>query len=114
MNENKTNDFINSFSLDILQESGVTIGESETSKRLLKELENRIVSRLFLEMVVLLTPEQASRVTKNINEDDTDPAKLMESMAHEIPEFHIHMAKALQILRGELIEDFKKLVVQKN
>ncbi|OGI60093.1 hypothetical protein A2641_02900 [Candidatus Nomurabacteria bacterium RIFCSPHIGHO2_01_FULL_37_25] len=113
MNENKINDFINSFSNEILQESGVSTEGTETSKRLLEEVENRVVARLFLEMVALLTPEQASRVTKDISEDDTDPAKLMESMGHEIPEFHIRMAKALQSLRGELIEDFKKLTEQK-
>ena len=100
MNENKINDFINSFSNEILQESGVSTEGTETSKRLLEEVENRVVARLFLEMVALLTPEQASRVTKD-------------SMGDEIPEFHIRMAKALQSLRGELIEDFKKLTEQK-
>lgn len=107
---NETDDFISSFSREILQESGIVVEGSEIPKRLLEEVEQRIVARLFLEMVALLTPEQADRVAQNIHQDGANPAKFMESMAREIPEFHIHMAKALGELRGELVEDFKKLV----
>ncbi len=105
MNDN----FVSELSDEILAEVKFDSSDKELYAKLKKTLEERINSRFFLEVVNLLTPEQAARVTEEMKKDSPEPAKLFESLASEIPNFQGLTAQILTMIHDELVQDLSSL-----
>lgn len=102
-------DFIDIYSRDILEALGVK-DESEEGKKLLEMINNRVTARLYLEMVSMLTPEQAAMVSADANSESADPEKVLRETIEKIPDFGPRLALVLGKIRSELIEDLKPLL----
>ncbi|MBI3632504.1 MAG: hypothetical protein HY225_03585 [Candidatus Vogelbacteria bacterium] len=97
--------FISEFCEEILSEIGVTATDEDIFNKIKTTLEDRVNSRLFLEIINLLTPEQAAKLTEELNIKNPEPAKLFERLAVEIPNFQGLVAQILTHLHNELISD---------
>ncbi len=103
------NDFVSELCEEILAEVNIGPADKEVYEKLKKTLEERINSRLFLEVINLLTPEQASRVTEELKKDNPEPTRLFIELATEIPNFQGLTAQILTVIHDELVGDLGSL-----
>lgn len=85
--------------------------EKEESQALRKVLEERIASRIFLNIVQSLTPEQAALVTKDLTSDNPNPDLVLGSLIHNLPHLQTVIAQTLGEIHIELINDFKNVSI---
>lgn len=113
MADNTGKNFIEEFIREIAEESGVVLDESETSRKLLESLERRVLARAFLEMVGMLTPEQAKTVKNDMDQEGADMDQLVARLSQEIPDFQLKMAQVLARIKMEMVEDIAKMTKSK-
>lgn len=104
-------DFITDYAKGILVELGAKIDDSEQSARLINAITSRVMARVFLEMIMLLTPEQAAELNKGGEEGAEDPELVLAKLRDSIPDFPVRVAQLLTTIRAELLEELKVLVV---
>lgn len=105
-----TPDLIQAFNREILSEIGLPYSASDKEyQRLSGLVSERIVSRLFLELIASLTPEQAKLVATDINKTEPDPAETFQTLAKQLPDLGTRIAQILERLRPELISDLRSL-----
>lgn len=109
MNDEVSPNFIKEFIKELFLELSISLPEGENSKKIIDALENRITARLFLEMITMLTPEQAQKINVDIDSQTPDAEKLVMQLSKEIPYFPARIAQVLATIRVELIEDLKEL-----
>lgn len=102
-------DILNNFAEELVRESGLPIEEGQR-RRLVEVIRERIDTRLFLELLAMLTPEQAERVQADIGrEDGGEPQRLASSLAREIPDYSAKVVVALSRIHDELAADLVSL-----
>lgn len=105
MTESANQNFIEEFVREIAEEAGVVLDDSETSKKLLESLEQRVLARTFLEIIGMLTPEQAKLVKEDTDKDGASMNQLFSKLGQEIPDFQLKMAQVLARIKMEMAED---------
>ncbi len=106
--QNENTNFIKELALEILVEAGFTEKETPDYDKLLLALEKRITSRTFLEMVSMLTPEQAHEINRDVELEESDPQKLILRLSQTIPDFQLRMAEVLSRIKMEIAIDLKQ------
>lgn len=99
-----TTEFVRVLSSEILKEANV-----DADEKLIKIVSERIAARMLLEMVNMLTPEEAEKISKDMVGDESSQEKLVYEISNRIPDFQMKMAFVLSRIKQELIEDAKGL-----
>ncbi len=110
-------DFITIYAESILGDLGIPSGVSSEEdgkndgehEKLLEMVKHRINARVYLEMVAMLTPEQAALVAEDIEKEKPDPEAVIRKTLEQLPDFAPRLAVALGKIRSELLEDLKPL-----
>lgn len=103
-------DFITLYSEGILEEMGIEVGEDEKYIKLLGMVSDRVVARLYLELLASLTPEQVSEVAVDMNSDSPDPEKAILAIKSKISDFNVRVAQILSRVKDELTKDLAPLI----
>ncbi len=110
-------DFITIYAEAILEDLGIPSKQDDEKNpeydKLLDMLKNRINARVYLEMVAMLTPEQATLVSADIDSEKPDPEAVIRKTLEQLPDFAPRLAVVLGKIRSELLEDLKPLVTSK-
>src|SRR3989344_2859490 len=94
-----TKEFLHDYALLILKEAGL-----EENPEVASAVEERVAARMLLEMVNMLTPEEADKVKRSM-EGDFNQEAVLRDIAKRIPDFNFKMAFALANVKQELVED---------
>jgi hypothetical protein len=100
---NLVTDFIH----ELLAELDISLEEAESSG-LITTLEERVSSRLFLDTVKALTPEQAALVANDLAAENSDPDTTLAKIIDQLPHLQAVVAQSLGQTRLELVSDLKK------
>jgi hypothetical protein len=103
-------DFISIYAEGILEDLGIKIDGREEVQKLVAMIKNRINARVYLEMVAMLTPEQAALVMEDMDKENPDPEAVIQKTLAQLPDFAPRLAAALGKIRSELLADLKPLV----
>ncbi len=79
----------------------------EESARFRNILEERVTSRVFLNIVKSLTPEQAALVSADLTSEDPSPDIIFGKLVHDAPHFQTVIARTLGEVRIELLNDLR-------
>lgn len=101
-------DIIRDYCGDLLQEIGIKI-DAPSYGRMLAALEKRVNARLMLEILNLMTSEQAQRAKDEIDSEHPDPNLFFALIVKEMPDLGNQLIEILALLRNELLRDFKAL-----
>jgi len=104
-------DFMEIYTRSVLEDLGVALDDMN-SQKLFDTIKHRINARVYLEMVAMLTPEQAALVARDINSEHPDPEATIQKTLEKIPDFAPRLAVVLGKIRSELLEDLKPLVAK--
>ncbi len=103
--QEKNPTFIGEFVEDVLRECGLS-SEIVSYVKIKEGLERRVVARLLLEVVALLTPAEANQMRKELDESSHDA---LEKLISQKPEASVQLASSLVRMRSELVQDLKAL-----
>jgi hypothetical protein len=100
---NLVTDFIH----ELLAELNIPADEAESSG-LMNTLEERVNSRLFLDIITSLTPEQAALVADDLASENSDADTTMAKLIDQLPHLQATVAQSLGHMRIELLADLKQ------
>jgi hypothetical protein len=100
---------ITEFIEELLTELEVPSGTPEYS-RLVSVLEERVTSRLFLNIIKSLTPEQAAIVSKDLTSESPDSDLVLEKLLDNAPHLQAVIAGSLGEIHIELTNDLKAII----
>ena len=106
-------DIIEEFSAELLSDLGIGDSDGEQYKILLNTINDRVNARLFLEIISVLSPEQAMEVREDMEKAEPNPEKLLFDISQKIPNFQAMVVQLMAKIRVELLEDLKPLIVKK-
>lgn len=104
----KTN-IITEFVIELLKELEIPTGNEEYS-RLVSILEERVNSRVFLNIVKSLTPEQAAMVSRDMTAENSSPDLVIEKLLDTVPHLQAVIAGTLGEIHIELTNDLKGII----
>lgn len=102
-------DLISAFSAELLSQAGIKPESSPEYKRVQELLMERVIARLFLEIIVSLPPDVAEQVANDLKQSKPDPANTMRILSAKVPDLGLRIAQTLTRLHGELLSDLKKI-----
>ena len=100
MEENILGEFVSG----ILEKAGIPTTH-ESYGALYGVLQTRLGARLLLELLVLLTPEQAAQARQLIADKNSDPKAVLETIATFIPDLPAQLPVICKKMGQELLED---------
>jgi len=100
---------ITEFISELLQELNIGT-EAEEYPRLVAILEERVNSRVFLNIVKSLTPEQAALVSRDMTAENSSPDLVLEKLLDNAPHLQAVIAGTLGEIHIELTNDLKGIV----
>lgn len=103
MNKSTSDDFLSEFVSEVLAECGATNTESEAYQKLHAGLMKRVEARMVLEIISMLTPEDAEKARKEM--DSGAELESITTALRNMPDSTVGMAAALARIREELIKD---------
>lgn len=105
MKKEQEENFIRALAIEIIGGVGLKEWSDSSYEKLVESLEQRITSRVFLEVISMLTPEQAEKVKGDIDSGGNDPQSLILKISQEIPDFQLRIAEVLSRIKMELVDD---------
>jgi len=106
MEKNIITDFVHELLLSV----GISKGASpEVYTRLADVLEQRVNTRVFLEILNALSPEQAALLRAEMDVDRPDPTAFFARIGEQIPDFPVFLLDVLTGMREELLADLSVL-----
>lgn len=102
-------DLVTDFVSELLVELGVTADNPKYAE-LSNILEERVTSRVFLDIIKNLTPEQAALVAEDIKSNKPDADKILGELLDQAPHLQTTIAASLGKIHTEIKNDFTKLV----
>ena len=106
--ENNTFNLITEFVDDLFLELHISSNMNDYEK-LRKVIEDRIISRMFLELINCFTPEQIKTVKEDLASPHPEIDIVFGRLVKEIPDLQNSMIQILANIRLELLADLKEI-----
>lgn len=109
MDNTTTETFLDGFTTELLEGAGMK-KEDPHWGRLVETLNERIISRLFLELVSILPKEEAAAMRADMGKEQSAPELLLQGLLQRIPDVREKILLSLAAIRAELELDLRQIV----